>query len=124
MEMDWLATIRGRVGVATSDLLLYATGGFAIADVQQSIRVTAPNGNAFAGSSSDRAEGWTAGGGFEWAMSRHWRLKGEYLFVQLDPDDFQTGPAGGACTTIPNQCIFNVTTSDMQIGRAGINYRF
>src|SRR5271166_3139753 len=80
---DWLATIRGRLGVlATPSFLLYATGGAAIADVKANFAFT----DTFASATESAAigstrVGWTAGGGGEYAIGSGWSVKAEYLYV-------------------------------------------
>jgi outer membrane immunogenic protein len=60
------------------------------------------------------------GGGFEYAMSRNWSVKGEYLYV-----DFGTMNGVGVLT--PGFAGFAYTNSThltANIARAGINYHF
>jgi hypothetical protein len=102
---DWYGTVRGRAGwLATPNLLLFGTGGFAYGRVAGSANyvlnsttfvgsfgiVNAPFGatctvnlTCFAGSSSVIRTGWTAGGGLEWLLDQHWSAKVEYQFVDL-----------------------------------------
>ena len=61
----------------------------------------------YTGSSSRIAAGWTAGGGAEYAISRDWTLRAEYLYVNLGSDSFainpnvttQPSPGPSACPT-------------------------
>ena len=126
---DWLATFRGRVGfLATPALLLYGTGGLAVADVKASYLFTdtfaAANESA---SISSTRYGWTAGAGGEYALMNGWSIKAEYLYVDL----------GRASTTSTNLTAFNpggiafptnVFTHSVSlrsnIARVGINYKF
>jgi outer membrane immunogenic protein len=87
-SLDWLGTVRGRVGYASGDLLVYATGGLAYGKVKESFSYTAsfPGFGPFftaSGGGSDTQTGWTAGGGAELAIDKWWSLKGEYLFYDL-----------------------------------------
>ncbi len=126
---DWLWTLRGRIGVlATPALLLYGTGGLAVADVKASYLFT----DTFAAANESAAisatrVGWTVGAGGEYALMNGWSIKAEYLFVDL----------GRASTTSTNLTAFNPGgiafptnvfshTVDMHsnIGRVGINYKF
>ncbi len=101
-SMDWLWTIRGRVGLDMNGWMPYITGGFAMADVAASDDL---------GSGSDTVSGWTIGGGLEVKLDRAWSLKGEYLYVDLD-DRFGIGGTGRA------------SIEDLHIVRAGLNYKF
>jgi outer membrane immunogenic protein len=96
----WLATARGRVGVAFDRVLVYGTGGAAF----QQLKFTIPP----AASATSSPFGWTAGGGVEFALSPNWSAKAEYLFV-----DFNNKTIGGA--------NFNLIEN---VVRGGVNYRF
>lgn len=111
----WLATVRGRVGYAANNLLLYATGGYAAASVEAGVTATA-GGTLFDSATATRS-GWTAGGGIEWGIASNWSAKVEYLYVQLADNAFITTNLG------PSFNRSNVPLND-NILRAGINYRF
>src|SRR5262249_25609653 len=86
-RLDWLGTVRARVGyVPTSNLLLYATGGLAYGRVVSSTSIsqgvctsafggTLCNTATGAGSASATQAGWALGGGFEYALAEHWSVK-------------------------------------------------
>jgi outer membrane immunogenic protein len=82
-SIDWLVTARARAGIAaTPALLVYVTGGLAVAGVN----VRYQNNNftpAFLASKSDTKYGWTAGFGAEYALGANWSVKAEYLRVML-----------------------------------------
>ena len=111
----WLGTLRGRAGYAFDRFFAYGTAGAAFGDV----RANFSNG---AVSSAIKA-GWTAGGGVEVALDRHWSAKAEYLFVDL---------GNGSCTadcTIANAngppLIPDVAVKFQEsVVRGGVNYRF
>jgi outer membrane immunogenic protein len=127
-KVDWLATLRARVGWLLNDQTLpYVTGGLAIGGVRSSsTMIERCNGCGipfadivFAGSSSTTSVGWSLGGGFEYAFAPRWTLKAEYLHVDLGKESFRnTEPAN------PNlwQDISVKTTIDLV--RVGANYRF
>jgi outer membrane immunogenic protein len=103
-KVNWVSTIRPRIGWATDATLLYLTGGLAIADVGfgQSIDFTnnnccsdsflpiAVNGGANAGSVSKIALGWALGVGGEYSFDRNWSLKAEYLHIDLGSQSFRS----------------------------------
>jgi outer membrane immunogenic protein len=130
-DMDWLGTVRARIGfLPTPTLLAYITGGFAFGKVEQSLSVVADNDpgsndDAFAGSDSATETGWTVGGGVEWAIVPRVSFKAEYLYFNLgDLPAFQTGPAGGGCNA--TNCLLNVTSGDEiegHLGRIGVNFQ-
>jgi outer membrane immunogenic protein len=122
---DWLWTLRGRAGfLATPALLLYGTGGLAVANLKASYLFT----DTFAAANESAAisttrYGWTAGAGGEYALLNGWSIKAEYLYVDL----------GRASTTSTNLTVgiafpTNVFTHTVNlrsnIGRVGINYKF
>jgi outer membrane immunogenic protein len=114
----WLGTGRVRVGFTPVDRwLIYATGGFAVADVEATV-TTALSGPY---SETQTRWGWTVGGGVEAALNQNWSVKLEYLFVDLQDKNYFspdiTTPAGGIVLTR------TVTLND-NIVRAGINYKF
>src|SRR5438105_15748563 len=66
-DMNWLATVRGRIGLlATPSVMLYLTGGAAFAqDRSTFLLVTAAN-SQFVGSESKTLAGGVVGAGAEW----------------------------------------------------------
>ena len=119
VELSWLATLRGRLGVTAGPALLYVTAGAAVGDWDIYMRMAGgPDAAVF--SKALVQTGWTAGGGVEYAITEHLSLKGEYLFA-----DF--GSVEGESSFLPTAPGFlNEHKVDMttQVGRAGINYRF
>ncbi len=118
-SIDWLATIRARLGYTVSPTtLLYVTGGLAIADVSVSDTLTFAAATG-AGGSSDTVTGWTIGGGMEFALNRNWTLKAEYLYVDLGSVSY--------ASTVPGLANTNgAHSSDLTLhnARVGINYKF
>jgi len=89
---DWFGTVRARAGVAFDRALVYATGGFAFAD-----------GN----------NGWTVGGGIEYAFTNNLSAKVEGLYVNLNNDSKHYGILG-----------YNHGHNEFGVVRAGLNFRF
>lgn len=133
-KIRWLATLRGRLGVAQGGALWYVTGGLAGGQVQsnytfQGVQFIGPGifgTAATTASGSTNKWGWTAGGGVEtmlpWTNNNRWSAKLEYLFVDLGTinNSFSvpiTGSPG----------VYNYTSSirvQDHIVRLGLNYRF
>jgi outer membrane immunogenic protein len=105
-KMPWFSTIRGRVGWALDNVLLYGTGGMAIVDGK--ISATA---YSVTYSKEDSKIGWTAGGGVEWAFAPHWTAKVEYLY--LDSTNIEIANIGGL--EVDGRIRDNIV-------RGGINY--
>ena len=82
LDVNWIATARGRIGFSTGPMLLYLTGGLAWADLESALKVHGNGHNAF-GSVSDTKDGWVVGGGFEYAATENWTLKVEYQYLDF-----------------------------------------
>jgi outer membrane immunogenic protein len=134
-EMEWLATLRGRVGVLVSPrLLVYGTGGIAWAGLSSDETVTgfAPQGfnppqTTVLASSSETATGWVAGAGAEWAFAPNWSLKSEWQHIQFD--DLDTKFVGTAYPGAINEIKGYANDSfpgslSVDVIKVGVNYRF
>jgi outer membrane immunogenic protein len=139
-RVQWFGTVRGRVGFLPWDnLLIYATGGFAHGGVKQDVAYN-DNGNGVAdqdgncnvgpgacytGSSSRIAIGWAAGGGLEYAFWRHWSVRAEYLFIDLGAHTFnETVPSSNTPGIPPSTMVAHFNETELQVLRAGVNFRF
>jgi outer membrane immunogenic protein len=136
-KLDWLGTLRGRVGfVPFTPLLVYATGGLAYGHVSidttlsETATVTGvpgvcPCSATSTASTSSTQFGWTAGGGVEWMFAPHWSLKAEFLYYNLGTVSTNMTlvqlNGGVPFTTIGITSTANVKGD---IARGGINYRF
>ena len=125
-ESSWLVTVRPRIGYAMDRLLLYATGGLAIAHQKFSQTITQLN-TVFtqAGSVSDTTVGWTVGVGAEYALGNHWSVKAEYLYV--DPGSVSFSSSGvGACGAPACSTYTGVHSAHLKANmvRVGFNYNF
>jgi opacity protein-like surface antigen len=105
-SIDYFGTLRGRIGYAADNWMLYATGGLAWARVKSSLESShtmltanllingfpaALNGSL---SASGFNVGYAVGGGGEWAFNPLWSVKAEYLY--LDVGHRLTGSIPGA----------------------------
>jgi outer membrane immunogenic protein len=107
VQGNWLSTERGRVGYAFGNFLPYVTGGLAVGDV----KATVPG---FAGQDQTQV-GWAAGLGAEYALTKQWSVKAEYLRVDLGRFD-----CGVNCGGTP---VDNVSSRE-NVVRGGINLHF
>jgi outer membrane immunogenic protein len=137
--IDWLGTVRGRVGYLwTPTLLVYGTGGFAYGGayanvVQSAIGQLGTEGVALqstwigGGRQSQLLTGWTAGGGAEWMFMPNWSIKAEALYWDLGRMNVNTAAIGVAPVTyISNNVAYGRTSVNYQgvMARAGVNYHF
>ena len=97
----WFGTVRGRVGYAFNNILVYGTGGFAYG-----------GGSVTRGgfSNSQTHTGWTLGAGVEVGLTPNWSAKAEYLYIRLNDQ-------GYVLTGFNNGFQSNLI-------RLGVNYRF
>jgi opacity protein-like surface antigen len=115
-KVPWFGTVRGRLGVASSGWLIYATAGYAYARLETDAFAAAGPASATI-SLRDTRSGWTAGGGIEVALAPNWSAKLEYLYLDLGRHNTTLAFAGVPATVDDAHLTMNVV-------RAGVNYRF
>jgi outer membrane immunogenic protein len=109
--VDWLGTVRGRVGyLFTPTMLLYATGGLTYGGVYANVNAAATTGitpnlgdlrvlelgrgmnNSLygvnytfvgGGNKSQTLVGWNVGGGIEWMFMPNWSIKAEGIYWNM-----------------------------------------
>jgi outer membrane immunogenic protein len=120
-SLDWVATLRGRAGIAAApSLLLYVTGGLAAGGVNVKYSNAAGDYGALTNTVSNKNTkfGWAAGFGAEYALGGNWSVKGEYLRISLDDAKVST-------VNLDSGLQGSVLVSqDIDVIRAGINYKF
>lgn len=109
--LNQYGTLRTRTGLVFDNLLLYVTGGLAVAEIDLNI---ASGGAVF--SASDTRWGWTTGVGTELILANNVTLKSEVLYMDFG-DQGHNFVSGGT--------PFNFRTQDnLWVGRMGLNYKF
>ena len=135
LKADVSGTIRARAGLVANNALIYATGGAAWANVQQSgvdfdnvvtnSNLGRPTGNVFANASAT-LWGGVIGAGVEYALSPNWTVGGEFLHTAYRDLDANLRDADGRsmCNNLPatNCVIRSQLTTD--VARVRLNYRF
>ena len=97
----WFGTVRGRVGYAFGNVLVYGTLGLAVGGGRVEL----------GGASESRTHtGWTAGAGMEVALTNAWSARVEYLYVDLSDR--------------PYGLIGSNHGFESSLFRIGVNYRF
>lgn len=136
-DSDLYVTLRGRVGVNVDwhgCWLLYATGGGIGVNYETRVvdtRIIPPAGDGLIDAHKEEfVWGYTVGGGIERQIGRHWSVKIEYLYFNLEDQSF-TGTAtffGFANTNStsgrPPRLDHFKGDTDGNIVRAGLNFRF
>lgn len=136
-KLEWLSTIRGRLGYSFNNVLFYATGGIAFAGLNSSDNVVVESchfgppcsiGNF---NQTETKTGWVVGGGGEYAIDPHWSLKIEYLHADLGRERTDFATAGGCFGNSGSCRFYNPGTASLvtknitdDIVRAGVNYHF
>jgi outer membrane immunogenic protein len=131
-RLNYLGTVRGRLGLAIDRTLIYFTAGLAYANVNNRLAYNSASGFStfelpYYNVDSTRF-GWVAGAGVEYGLTPNWTIKGEALYADvntanatfvvpppglLPPSRFAAGLIYGA--------RFNTSAA---IIRAGVNYKF
>lgn len=120
-KLTWFGTVRGRAGIAFDRVLWYGTGGWAFGKSKLAEgALTSSNAGGLIASTafntSNSMNGWTVGGGIEWAFLGNWTAKLEYLYIDFGSRDNIAIP-GGPFIITNGHFIDNVA-------RAGVNYKF
>ena len=105
-KTDAMGTVRGRIGWAVNNVLLYGTGGYAWVDNKISATL-----GGLSVSDSKFHSGWTVGAGVEAFFAPQWSVKGEYLYRSLGGESYFSGalPTG---------------TLNFHTVQVGVNYHF
>lgn len=115
-DIDWLGSIRGRLGVAFDRVLVYGTGGWAFAGADAHLSdVTVGGDNR---RSRDDLSGWVLGAGVETAITNNVTAKVEYLYTDFGRTNFNFGGVGGASDL---QARGDLDTHSL---KAGLNFKF
>ena len=111
LEIDQLASVRGRLGMAMGQWLPFVTAGWGWAHADRSTF------NSFIGTSSDSNwhDGWTVGAGAEYAINDRWSLKAEYRYYDLGEETYGVNAIGGEGTDVD---------LDLHTVQVGVNIHF
>lgn len=97
----WFGTLRGRLGYAVNNFMVYGTGGLAYGGIQAEVLGL---------TESKTRTGWTVGAGAEVGLTPAWSVKLEYLYMSF--------AESGYWLTQTNNGF------DSSLVRFGVNYRF
>jgi outer membrane immunogenic protein len=119
-KINWLATVRGRLGYVWGPMLLYVTGGGAWSSFGSTVLLNEGfNGVSTGGSFNDQRTGWTAGAGYEWMLAPNWVGRAEYLYYRLsDNNHSYIVPSGLGAVTL------NTNSLNVNVIRLGLSYKF
>ena len=124
-KLEYLGTLRGRLGYAWDRTLIYGTGGLAYGAVKTSANFFGPlPGNVlqFTGGHDSTEVGYAVGGGIEQAFWQNVSLRAEYLYYNLGDTSVNVnvipgsgGVGTGYVTTFKNEG---------HIVRGALNFKF
>jgi opacity protein-like surface antigen len=113
-------TVRGRLGYAIDNVLLYGTAGWHWADAENTRTQDAGHvGNAVAGTvetANANRDGWTAGAGVGYALTRNWNAFTEYRYSDVSSTTVTFPLAQRSITSSPN--------NHSSVIEFGLNYKF
>lgn len=121
-DLDWLASVRGRVGWVNNALLLYITGGAAWGDVNYfGTTPSVPPFFTWASNFRRTESGYVVGAGAEWGVMPNVVLRAEYLYYRLHG---ASAVVDGAPPVPPIQVRYSWNDFDTHVGRIGLSYKF
>ncbi len=133
-SIDDFGTVRGRLGYAFDNVLVYGTGGWAWGDTSATIKSTCLGTGCPANSlpitqpsvhGSSNPDGWSAGAGIELGLLPNWSIRAEYLHLQFDGIGFNASFVGTIPGGLPVSASGNLKTNlGVDIARVGLTYRF
>jgi outer membrane immunogenic protein len=132
-DVKGFGTVRGRLGYAVNNVLVYGTGGWAWGHGSNTTQITCigpgcpgvsvvPATSPAPASVDVNPSGWAAGGGVEWAFLPNWTVRAEYLHLQFDgvtEDRSKSGAISGLFIT--THVSSNV---GIDLARVSLNYQF
>ncbi len=126
-EINWVATVRGRLGITFDRSLIYVTGGLGIGERQFSQSIVQLNFPFVeTGRANSTGVGWVLGGGLEHALGSEWSLRLQYLHIDLGSE---SADSVGVCPP-PSVDVCAVYTGSHKVDfaldtvTAGVIYRF
>ena len=113
--IDWFSTVRLRSGYAIDNIMIFGTGGLALAGMNHKVHTVDDPSAAINLSDAYTASGWTAGAGVEWGFSANSSAKIEYLYTDLGKKEIGS--------SLSDDSYFQATPSFQSI-RMGVDFRF
>jgi outer membrane immunogenic protein len=150
-DINWLATIRGRLGHTWGQGMAYVTGGLALANIDYN----GNNGDYFGRSCNNRfgafplctfptqsnktKVGFAIGTGGEYMLTQNWIVRAEYLFYRFDGESASAGPVeppfipalpvceesvGGVERSTNCRTNYSWNSLNLHTLRVGLSYKF
>jgi outer membrane immunogenic protein len=93
-KADWQGSVRGRLGVAFNNWMLYGTAGLALTRVNATVSNLDP-GDLGSDSASNTYAGWTAGLGAEIALTGNVTFGAEWLYADYGTQNYHFDDGAG-----------------------------
>jgi outer membrane immunogenic protein len=129
-EVNWIATVVGRAGLAYDRVLVYGLGGVAWADVDTNVAVNFIGAGTPLLSGGTTHTGWTAGFGIEWALSNRVSVRAEYAHIDLGSETLNFGGGVSMAPEVRTQLVGDGPSSvrdrvglEMDTVRLGVNIK-
>lgn len=119
-EVDWLASVTGRLGYAMGQSLVYAKGGVAWGKISSTVSL----GGIALLEGDETHVGWTAGAGFEHAVNNNLTFRIEYAHYDLGSETHSlsyNGALGGAPGLFSIESDIDAKIDTITLG---VNYKF
>jgi outer membrane immunogenic protein len=122
VRTDWLASVTGRLGFTGlfPQSLVYIRGGGAWIRETWQIDSESGGGQKFRNDFSQTRDGWTIGGGLEYAITDRWRIFGEYNHYDFGSKVLASGHLG---VSNSGTTTFTNTKQTIETVRLGVNFR-
>ena len=121
-DLKTLTAVRGRIGWGEHKWLVYATAGFASADIDRAFATTNAL-NSFTALHTNTANGGQLGAGAEWRFSRNWTVGVEYLNTSLR-DHGPVVLAQGSANTFASNAFLTQSPEGTAMRRSDGRFRF
>ena len=113
-NLNWQGSLRLRAGIAVDRVLFYGTAGWAFGSFNDGYNTA---GTPFVQSVSSTRNGWTAGGGIEYALGSNWTTRVEYRYTDwgsyTNTLNVFLAPPGTSVDRVTEQAV-----------RVGVSYKF
>jgi outer membrane immunogenic protein len=109
---NYLASIRGRIGLPVQNMLFYATAGVAWTEAEAAAKINVIGNGSVSFSGTEKFVGYVVGGGVEAKFTNNMSGRVEALYYGFDDEDKNNF---GSTTD---------TTFDVTVVRAGLSYHF
>ena len=135
-DINWLASLRARLGYSWGASMVYVTGGAAWANINyradSADAVFVCNGGGGGGqgcsypaSFDSTKTGWALGAGYEAMITTNWSFRAEYLFYRFGGTTASAaGTPAAACAVASCSATYIFPDTDIHTARVGVNYKF